>query len=47
MKYSIRLLLKKESPSYKRRMEDICEEGFKSFKIYLDNSNIKKQLEGN
>ena len=27
-------------------MEDIDEEGFKSFKIYLDNYNIKKQLEG-
>ena len=38
--------INKESPSYKRRMEDIDEEGFKSFKIYLDNSNIKKQLEG-
>ena len=27
-------------------MEDIDEEGFKSFKIYIDKSTIKTQIEG-
>ena len=38
--------INKESPSYKRRMEDMDEEGFKSFKIYIDKSTIKTQIEG-
>jgi len=35
----------KEAPLNKRRMDDIDEDGFKSFKIYVDEVNIKYELE--
>ena len=37
----------KEDPSYKRRMDDIDEDGFKSFNIYVDKFNIEKELRMN
>jgi len=38
--------INKESSLFKRRLDDIDEEGFKSFKIYIDKNNIKKQIAG-
>ena len=37
----------KEAPLNKRRMDDIDEDGFKSFNIYVDKLNIKYELEEN
>ena len=36
----------REAPLHKRRMDDIDEDGFKSFNIYVDEYNIKYKLEG-
>ena len=33
-----------EDPSYKRRMSDIDEDGFKNFNIYVDKINIEKDI---
>ena len=38
--------INKESSLFKRRLDDIDEEGFKSFSIFVDKNNIKKQLAG-
>ena len=37
----------KTDPSYKRRMDDIDEDGFKKFNIYVDKINIQNELEEN
>ena len=34
----------KDDPSYKRRMSDIDEDGFKNFNIYVDKVNIKNDI---
>lgn len=34
----------KTDPSYKRRMTDIDEDGFKTFNIYVDTKNLEKDL---
>ena len=36
--------INKEDPNYKRKLDDIDEYGFKSFNIYIDKKNIKKDL---
>ena len=40
-----KLTKNKEAPLNKRRMDDIDEDGFKSFNIYVDKYNIKYELE--
>ena len=37
--------INKEDPLNKRKLDDIDEDGFKSFNIYIDKKNIKKELE--
>ena len=37
----------KTDPSYKRRIDDIDEDGFKKFNTYVDKINIQNELEEN
>ena len=37
----------KENPSYKRKLDDVDEDGFKKFNIYVDKYNIKKEIARN
>ena len=37
----------KDNPSYKRKLDDVDEDGFKKFNIYVDKYNIKKEIARN
>ena len=39
-----KLSINEKNPKYKRHLDDVDEDGFKSFNIYIDKNNIKKDL---